>query len=84
VIKDNYQDTLDKAKEGKIENILAEHQIRYYGTIKKIEADNKKMPSNLTWGEHEQPNLWIHGDTSMRQSKGSAIFDPHQAFLLYL
>lgn len=65
VIMDHYEDTLVKAKEGRIDEIMPEHQIRYYGTVKKIEADNKKMPDDLLWEEGEQPNLWIWGPTSM-------------------
>lgn len=65
VINDMYQDTLEKAKAGNINEISAEHQIRYYSTVKKIEADNKAMPANLTWEEGEQPNFWIWGPTSM-------------------
>jgi len=65
VIKDNYEDTLDKAKAGKIEDILAGHQIKYYSTIKKIENDYKPMPKNLIWEEGDQPNFWIWGPTSM-------------------
>lgn len=68
VIADNYADTLEKAKAGKIDEINAEHTIRYYGTIKKIAADNKKMPDNLQWEEGEQPNLWIWGPTRTGKS----------------
>jgi len=64
-IKDMYDDTLTKAKSGQIETIFPEHQIRYYSTIKKIEADSKAMPKNLEWKEGEQPNFWIYGPTSM-------------------
>jgi len=65
VIKDNYEDTLEKAKTGNIDAINPQHQIKYYGTIKKIEAEHKKMPENLLWEEGGQPNLWIHGPTRM-------------------
>jgi len=68
VIADNYADTLEKAKVGNIADISAEHQIRYYGTIKKIAADNKKMPENLHWEEGEQPNFWIWGPTRTGKS----------------
>lgn len=68
VIADNYADTLAKAKVGNINDITAEHQIRYYGTIKKIAADNKKMPANLQWEEGEQPNFWIWGPTRTGKS----------------
>jgi len=64
-IKDNYDDTLAKAKAGNIEEISAAHIIKYYGTVKRIQHDYKKMPDNLTWEEGEQPNFWIWGPTSM-------------------
>jgi len=64
-IKDNYDHTLASAKAGRIDDIEAGHQIKYYGTIKKIQADYKKMPENLNWKEGEQPNFWIYGPTSM-------------------
>jgi len=68
IIADNYADTLQKAKVGNISDISPEHQIRYYGTIKKIAADNKKMPENLHWEEGEQPNFWIWGPTRTGKS----------------
>jgi len=68
VIQDAYADTLAKAKEGKIDEIIPEHQIRYYSTIKKIKADTKKMPENLSWDEGEQPNYWIWGPTRTGKS----------------
>lgn len=71
VIMDKYEDTVDKARNGKIEDIIPEHQLRYYGAIKKIQADTKKMPENLTWKEGHQPNFWIHGNTGMRRSKST-------------
>jgi len=65
VIKDNYDQTLESAKAGNMEQISAAHLIKYYGTIKRITHDYKKMPENLTWEEGEQPNFWIWGPTSM-------------------
>lgn len=65
VIADKYTDTISKAKAGKIDEIVPEHQLRYYKTIKQIQKDNKKMPESLTWSEGNQPNLWIYGPTGM-------------------
>lgn len=65
VIADKYADTISKAKSGKIDDIVPEHQLRYYKTIKQIQKDNKKMPESLTWSEGNQPNLWIYGPTGM-------------------
>jgi len=84
VIKDMYEDTIEKAKAGKIDAIIPEHQLRYYKTVKQIAHDNKAMPNDLHWKDGDQPNIWIHGDTGMRRIKGSATFDPHQDSLLYL
>lgn len=67
-IADVYADTIAKAKEGRINDIIPEHQLRYYSTIKKIQADAKKMPENLTWTEGHQPNFWIWGETRTGKS----------------
>jgi len=67
-IADIYADTLSKAKAGTIDEIAPEHQVRYYGTIKKIRADAKKMPANLQWEENDQPNFWIWGPTRTGKS----------------
>lgn len=68
VIQDLYQDTVEKAKIGDIENINAEHKLRYYSAIKKIQHDEKKMPENLDWSEGNMPNYWIHGPTGTGKS----------------
>lgn len=44
---------------------MPEHQVRYYRTIKSIQADFKVMPKSLDWKEGHQPNLWIYGPTGM-------------------
>jgi len=64
-IKDNYDDTVEKAKAGKIDEIESGHQLKYYGSIKRIQADNEIMPENLNWEEGNPPNFWIWGPTSM-------------------
>lgn len=64
-IKANYDDTLAKARAGNLQEIHAEHQIRYYPTLKKIANDSKKMPENLTWTEANCPNIWIWGETGI-------------------
>ena len=68
VIQNAYEDTINKARNGDIENINAEHKLRYYSAIKKIQHDSKKMPENLTWTEGNQPNFWIWGSTGTGKS----------------
>jgi len=65
-ISDNYEETVELAKNGKLDEINAEHLLKYYGTIKKIAHDNKKMPENLDWVE--TPNIWIYGETGFGKS----------------
>lgn len=65
IIADKYADTVAKAKANQIEDIIPEHQVRYYRTIKSMQADYKVMPKNLDWKEGHSPNLWIHGDTGI-------------------
>lgn len=80
VIADKYKDTVEKAKVGDFENINAEHQLRYYKTIKQIAHDHKVMPKDLTWNEGDQPNIWIWGPTrtgksyKARQICGSDVY----------
>jgi len=68
IIADKYADTVAKAKQGNFEEIIPEHQVRYYKTIKCIQADFKVMPKNLDWKEGHQPNLWIYGNTGTGKS----------------
>jgi len=68
VIKDNYQDTLEKAKKGEFDAIIPKHQIVHYKTIRQIRHDTKPMPEDLTWTEGNQPNTWIHGPTRVGKS----------------
>jgi len=93
VIKDNYDDTIAKAKAGNIEEINSEHQLKYYGTIKKIESDtkNKIRVPNDNWkrisegGKPEDlPHKWYYGPTGMRRSKSLIKSGPPLASLLYL
>jgi len=93
VIKDNYDDTIAKAKAGNIEEINSEHQLKYYGTIKKIESDtkNKIRVPNDDWkrisegGKPEDlPHKWYYGPTGMRRSKSLIKSGPPLASLLYL
>lgn len=63
VIADKYADTIAKAKANDLDSIVPEHTLRYYKTIKSIQADHKIMPKNLNW--KVTPNLWIYGDTGM-------------------
>lgn len=51
-----------------MDNIIPEHKLRYYKTIKAIQADHKVKPANLTWTEGNPPNLWIYGPTGMINS----------------
>lgn len=66
VIAENYDETVELAKQGRIDEIGAEHLLKYYPTIKKIQNDNKKMPSNLDWTT--PPNIWIWGPTGTGKS----------------
>ncbi|AUM61926.1 Rep [uncultured virus] len=68
IIADKYADTIAKAKADKMDEIIPEHQLRYYKTIKAIQADHKIIPKNLDW--INTPNIWIYGPTGMRRSKG--------------
>lgn len=68
IIADKYADTIAKAKADNMKDIIPEHQLRYYKTIKAIQADHKIIPKNLTW--KDTPNIWVYGDTGMRRSKG--------------
>lgn len=75
--KNKFEDTKAKAKSGNIEDIDAEHYIKYYNTIKKIALDNKATPADLTWLEGQQPNYWIVGPTRTGKSwKGRELTGP--------
>ena len=82
IIADKYADTIAKAKQNNMDEILPEHQLRYYKTIKAIQADNKVRPADLNWTV--TPNLWIYGPTGMRRSKSLIKSGPLLASLLYL
>lgn len=82
IIADKYADTIAKAKENNMDEIIPEHQLRYYKTIKAIQADNKVRPADLNWTV--TPNLWIYGPTGMRRSKSLIKSGPPLASLLYL
>jgi hypothetical protein len=66
VIAENYEETVELAKAGKMDEIGAEHLLKYYNTIKKIAHDHKKMPENLDWVV--PPNIWIWGPTGTGKS----------------
>lgn len=63
---DHYEHTVKMAKEGKMDEIIPEHQLRYYKTIKSIQADHKIKPKNLNWSV--TPNVWIYGPTGTGKS----------------
>jgi len=63
---DHYEHTVKMAKENKFEEIIPEHQLRYYKTIKAIQADYKIKPANLNW--QVTPNVWIYGPTGTGKS----------------
>jgi len=63
-----------KAKSGNVESINAEHQIKYYGTIKKIEAEtkNKIRIKPMEWKRISEggkpsdlPHKWFYGPTGI-------------------
>lgn len=68
VVADNYAETVRLAKENHIDEIGADHYLKYYKTIKQIAHDHKEMPTDLDWPEGSQPNLWIHGPTGTGKS----------------
>lgn len=67
-----YQDTVTKAKEDRLDEISADHLLKYYKTIKSIREDtkNKVLPKDLEWSRQlgNTPNLWIYGPTGTGKS----------------
>jgi len=54
---------IDCAKLGDIEGIDADIQLKYYGTLKRIKADNRKVPD-----AHPCTCYWIYGKTGTGKS----------------
>lgn len=65
-----WQETRDLAQAGRLEEIAADHYIRFYSTLKNIRDDarNKKVPTMLDWVDGEPPNEWIYGPTGTGKS----------------
>ena len=59
-----WQTILNQAKEGKLEEIDADVQIRYYGTLKAIAMDHMKKPEPL----RSPCGVWITGATGSGKS----------------
>lgn len=66
----NWEETLSLAKEGKVDEVSAEHQIKYYATLNKISNDERKKrvkPVKATWKRNSEggtpPHMWIYGPT---------------------
>lgn len=65
-----WEDTKQKAIAGRIDEIDAEHFIKYYPTLNKIARDvkNKTIPLDLTW-TNNPPNEWIYGPSGSGKSR---------------
>lgn len=66
-----WEDTKAKALENRLDEINAEHYIKYYGTLRKIYRDkmNETIPSDLNWTNGHSPNQWIYGDSGTGKSR---------------
>jgi len=56
------------AVEGNLDDIPAKEYIAHYGTLKRIEVDNKPIPEDLVWEDNCAPNEWIYGPTGTGKS----------------
>jgi len=79
-IQENYEDTLQKAKAGRIDEIAAIHQIKYFGTIEKIHKKerNKVRIPPMKWlrlseggKPKDLPHKWFYGPTGTGMSRRS-------------
>lgn len=57
--------SLDLAKEGKIDEIDADIQLRYYSTLKRIKSDHEKKPDPIT----ETSGIWVYGKAGCGKTK---------------
>ena len=70
--KERWIRNLDLAKAGKVEEIDADIQMRYYGTIKKIAADHAPKPKPVD----ELDNRWYYGASGTGKSKLARTDNP--------
>ncbi|ALE29546.1 replication associated protein [Lake Sarah-associated circular molecule 6] len=64
-IKENYAETVELAKKGKLDEIDPGHLLRFYGSIKSLQKDNLVRPSD----SEELTGLWIYGPSGCGKSK---------------
>lgn len=66
-----WAETKEKAISDRLEEIIPEHFIKYYPTLKKIRSDHrlKLKPRTLDWLEGKPPNLWIYGVPGVGKSR---------------
>lgn len=77
--QEKYEEALELAKAGKVSDISAELQIRYYSTLNKIASDtaNLKLPEDLDWIRGKNcPNEWIWGPHNTGKSKTARSENP--------
>lgn len=63
--KARYEEALTKAKEGLIEEIPADLQLRYYNTLKNIAKDYAVRPPDAS----STTGIWIYGDSGCGKSR---------------
>lgn len=65
-----WEDTRRKAEENRLDEVAADHYIKYYGTLRKIARDqrNRRVPADLDWPDGDPPNEWIYGPTGTGKS----------------
>lgn len=68
--KARWENTLALAKQGKIDEIDADIQIKYYGTLKKIACDYRTTPPHLS----DVCGVWIYGRPGIGKSRFARDF----------
>jgi len=68
-----YEDTVAKAKANRLDEVSADHYLKYYSSLKKIRSDhkNKTLPPDLSWRRDlgDCPNIWIWGEKDTGKSR---------------
>nr|WAE42531.1 MAG: replication associated protein [Cressdnaviricota sp.] len=70
--KRRWEDILTCAKEGRIDDIDADVQIRYYNTLKKIKFDHQKVDHHNALAKH----YWIWGSTGTGKTHAARMAFP--------